>query len=174
MLFRSPAPPVRGPQPSEDQDLVFGLAPDPLVLLPAPLLLLPRALLRLPCPHLLQLLLPPPLLILQLTTGARQPAPRPGNAHGRRTCARPADTRMAYGCARARSLDTRARARPDRRNTRTRHTCTTDEYAHTTRARLRHMCTADRRARPSDTRTRQTARPTDAHANDTGYEHTRT
>ena len=85
-----------------------------------------------------------------------------GHPHGLRTCAR------------ARSLDTRARARPDRRNTRTRHTCTTDEYAHTTRARLRHMCTADRRARPSDTRTRQTARPTDAHANDTGYEHTRT
>lgn len=93
-----PAPPVLGPQPSEDQDLVFGLAPDPLVFLPAPLLLLPRTLLRLPRPHLLQLLLPPPLLVLQLTTGARQPAPRPGNAlRGRRTHTRPTDTRTAGG-----------------------------------------------------------------------------
>lgn len=65
----------RGGPPSEDHDLFLGLALQPLLLLAPPLLLVAGTLLRLPLPHLLQLLLPPPLLVLQLTTRGFSPRP---------------------------------------------------------------------------------------------------
>lgn len=48
----------------EDHNLFFSVPLAPLLLLPQPRVLLPGALLRLPQPHLLQLLLPPALLVL--------------------------------------------------------------------------------------------------------------
>lgn len=85
--------------PLENHNLFFSVSLGSLLLLAAPLLLQPGAVLRFPLLHLLQLLLPPALLILQLTARWLQfPSRVPSTRHRAHVQTEDTDTEFSTKC----------------------------------------------------------------------------